>query len=73
MPREIITVNVGQCGIQLGETVWQQYCCEHDINKNGYLSNPINLHNKQSWCYPSFYSFFEEQSSNQYHARNLMI
>ena len=33
--REIITINIGKCGINLGHTLLQQYCDEHKIDKTG--------------------------------------
>ena len=35
MLREIITVSVGQAGVQLGDSSWRQYCAEHIINPDG--------------------------------------
>ena len=35
MVREVLTLNVGQCGIQLGQAVWEQYCDEHNIDITG--------------------------------------
>ena len=35
MVREIVTVCVGQAGIQLGETVWHQYCAEYSVSPDG--------------------------------------
>ena len=32
---EVLTLNVSQCGIQLGQVVWKQYCVEHKIDKQG--------------------------------------
>ncbi|KAL7579321.1 hypothetical protein ACA910_013999 [Epithemia clementina (nom. ined.)] len=32
MPREIITLQVGQCGNQIGGEFWKQLCLEHGIN-----------------------------------------
>lgn len=32
MPREIITVQVGQCGNQVGSEFWKRLCQEHGIN-----------------------------------------
>ena len=34
-PREIITLQVGQCGNQIGMEFWKQLCLEHGISKNG--------------------------------------
>ncbi|KAG2752231.1 gamma tubulin [Suillus brevipes Sb2] len=37
MPREIVTVQLGQCGNQVGAVYWQRLCAEHGINKEGIL------------------------------------
>ena len=35
MPREIIIIQVGQCGNQIGNEFWKQLCLEHGINAEG--------------------------------------
>ncbi|KIO30251.1 hypothetical protein M407DRAFT_225097 [Tulasnella calospora MUT 4182] len=37
MPREIVTVQLGQCGNQVGSVFWQRLCAEHGINNEGIL------------------------------------
>ena len=37
MPREIITLQVGQCGNQIGGEFWKQLCLEHGIRPDGTL------------------------------------
>ena len=37
MPREVITLQVGQCGNQIGTEFWKQLCAEHGISKDGIL------------------------------------
>lgn len=37
MPREIITLQVGQCGNQIGGEFWKQLCLEHGITPDGTL------------------------------------
>ena len=39
MPREIITLQVGQCGNQIGGEFWKQLCAEHGIALDGTLKN----------------------------------
>mmetsp|Transcript_33776 Transcript_33776/g.132745 ORF Transcript_33776/g.132745 Transcript_33776/m.132745 type:complete len:291 (+) Transcript_33776:232-1104(+) len=40
MPREIITLQVGQCGNQIGTEFWKQLCLEHGIDAhNGVLED----------------------------------
>eukprot|EP01084_Bolivina_argentea_P038941 71983_1 len=33
--REIISVHIGQAGIQMGSSLWEQYCKEHKIGLDG--------------------------------------
>jgi len=33
--REVLTIEVGQAGIQLGNSIWEQYCAEHAIDNAG--------------------------------------
>ncbi|KAG5222428.1 gamma-tubulin [Salix suchowensis] len=37
MPREIVSVQLGQCGNQMGAVYWQRLCAEHGISKEGIL------------------------------------
>ena len=66
MVRGLVTVNVGECGINVGHTVWQQYCAEHKIDCDGIL--PKN--NDDDGC---FRSFFDQTRAGKFIPRNLMI
>ncbi|KAI3429359.1 hypothetical protein D9Q98_005454 [Chlorella vulgaris] len=35
MPRELVTLQVGQCGNQVGAEFWRKLCSEHGINNDG--------------------------------------
>ena len=39
MPREIITIQAGQCGNNVGSQFWQQLCLEHGIGPDGNLED----------------------------------
>jgi tubulin gamma len=44
MPREIITLQVGQCGNQIGGEFWKQLCLEHGISQDGTLKElPVTV------------------------------
>ena len=43
MPREVITVQVGQCGNQIGGEFWKQLCLEHGIQPDGTLKETSEL------------------------------
>jgi len=65
MVREVLTVCVGQCGIQLGQTIWEQYCAEHGVTVKG--DNPETKDDGTFEC------FFEQTGAGQYVPRNLMV
>ena len=65
MVREVLTCSVGQCGIQLGQRVWIQYCSEHGVKPDG--SNPDKSDDGTFQC------FFEETAAGQYVPRNLSV
>lgn len=33
--REIISIHIGQAGIQVGNSCWELYCLEHGIHPDG--------------------------------------
>jgi len=68
MVREVLTLNIGQCGIQLGAAVWEQYCAEHKIDTNGKRSDDCKADDGNS-----FTCFFEETGAGQFVPRNLMV
>lgn len=35
MPSEIIAIQFGQCGNQIGDAFWRSLCTEHGISSNG--------------------------------------
>ena len=70
MVREILTINVGQCGVQLGQCVWEQYCAEHSVNNIGTKSKSKNNSHSQKCAMDVF---FEETDIGQYVPRNIMV
>jgi len=63
--REVLTVNVGQAGIQLGNAVWTQYCSEHAIKNDGTLQEATED--------KYFTTFFEETGTGQFVPRNITV
>lgn len=43
MPREMITLQIGQCGNQIGSVFWEKLCNEHGISPDG-VSNSVVKH-----------------------------
>jgi len=66
MVREIISISVGQGGIQLGNAIWEQYRMEHNISTTGVMDAETREKTDEY-----FLTFFEETSAGQYVPRNL--
>ena len=42
--REVISLHVGQAGVQMGNACWELYCLEHGIHPgNGFFSEKLKL------------------------------
>jgi tubulin alpha len=67
MVREVLTISVGQGGIQLGNAIWTQYNMEHSIRDNGERKDDANTEDLY------FYTFYEETAAGQYVPRNLSV
>jgi len=65
--REVLTISVGQAGIQLGNAVWTQYTSEHSIKPDGSLEKPDEATDKY------FTTFFEETGTGQFVPRNITV
>jgi tubulin alpha len=62
MVREILSVGVGQAGVQLGSEIWRQYNAEHGIGADGKRDGKDDK---------SFLTFYEETGAGQFVPRNL--
>jgi len=71
MVREIVTIAVGQGGIQCGNCVWNQYLGEHNISVKG-----EKLHDKNADTTEedkNFLTFFSESQTSSAVPRNLYV
>lgn len=67
MPREIVTVQFGQCGNQIGFEFWKQLCEEHGIAPDGMLLDKVEegLDRKDV--------FFYQADNDNYIPRSVMV
>eukprot|EP01084_Bolivina_argentea_P146142 255979_1 len=65
MPREVLTVSIGEGGVQLGQTIWEQYCLEHNIDNKGKKQTNNNDQ--------TFLTHFEETGTGEFVPRNLSV
>ena len=54
MKREIISIHIGQAGIQAGDACWELFCLEHGISPDGQMNGSANQND-------AFNSFFSEK------------
>ena len=66
-PREIITLQVGQCGNQIGMEFWRRLCLEHGISRDGILED-FAVHGGDRKDV-----FFYQADDSQYIPRALLI
>ncbi|OBZ89684.1 Tubulin alpha-1C chain [Choanephora cucurbitarum] len=65
--REIISVHVGQAGIQIGNACWELYCLEHGIQPDGIIPQENATDNA------SFSTFFSETGNGKYVPRTVFV
>lgn len=56
LQREVISVHVGQAGVQIGNACWELYCLEHGIQPNGIMLEDQSISAEDD----SFNTFFAE-------------
>ena len=61
--REVISIHVGQAGVQMGNSCWELYCLEHGIRMNGTMAQDTQ---SQSKIDDSFSTFFSETGTGKH-------
>ncbi|KAJ2336804.1 gamma-tubulin [Coemansia sp. RSA 2681] len=67
MPREIITIQTGQCGNQIGAEFWEQLCLEHGISNDGILEDFATSGNDRKDV------FFYQADDDHYIPRSILV
>ncbi|KAH3902676.1 gamma-tubulin SCDLUD_000259 [Saccharomycodes ludwigii] len=71
MTGEIVTLQVGQCGNQLGKQFWSQLIKEHGMNKDG--TSALNNDDKNFIRIDEPNIFFRQIESNRYTPRSILL
>ncbi|KAJ1855560.1 alpha-tubulin [Coemansia sp. RSA 1822] len=66
--REIISIHVGQAGVQIGNACWELYCLEHGINPDGFLNPDVPRGSDDS-----YETFFYEASNGKRVPRTIFV
>ncbi|POY74454.1 hypothetical protein BMF94_2452, partial [Rhodotorula taiwanensis] len=67
---EIISISVGQAGVQIGNACWELYCLEHGLGPDGRIVNEDP--DKQN-SNGGFSTFFSETGSGKYVPRSIYV
>lgn len=67
--REVISLHIGQAGVQIGNSCWELYCLEHGIQPDGLMPEE----QVQTGRDQSFSTFFNHTGSNRYVPRAVFI
>ncbi|KAH8549699.1 tubulin alpha-3 chain [Umbelopsis sp. PMI_123] len=64
--REVVSIHVGQAGVQIGNACWELYCLEHGLSPDGFLApDAMNDHSADT--------FFSETSSGKHVPRTVFV
>ena len=67
--REVISVHVGQAGVQMGNATWELFCLEHGIHPDGQMPSDESF----GVADDSFNTFFSETSSGKHVPRAIFV
>jgi len=67
--REVISIHIGQAGVQVGNACWELYCLEHGIEPDGKMPSDKTVGKEDD----AFNTFFSETTSGKHVPRAVMI
>ena len=67
--REVLSIHIGQAGVQMGNACWELYCLEHGIRPDGRLERD----NDNAGYDDSFNTFFSSTGTGKHVPRSLFI
>ena len=67
--REVISLHVGQAGVQIGNACWELYCLEHGIKPDGVKKDEEASKGTDT----SFSTFFSTTGAGKYVPRSIMV
>ncbi|KAL2923920.1 Tubulin alpha-1 chain [Bienertia sinuspersici] len=67
--REVISIHIGQAGIQVGNSCWELFCLEHGIQQDGMMPSDKTVGVEHD----SFNTFFSETSAGKHVPRAVFI
>jgi len=66
--REVISIHIGQAGVQVGNACWELFCLEHGISPDGTMASDKTDKNDDS-----FNTFFSETGAGKHVPRSVFV
>ncbi|XP_033635006.1 tubulin alpha-1C chain-like [Asterias rubens] len=67
--REIISIHIGQAGVQMGNACWELYCLEHGIQPDGQMPSDTTVGGESD----PFNTFFSETNAGKHVPRAVFV
>lgn len=67
--REIVSIHIGQAGVQIGNACWELYCLEHGITPDGLMPDDTSYGVEDQ----SYNTFFSETPSGKHVPRAIFV
>ena len=67
--REVVSIHIGQAGVQIGNACWELYCLEHGIQPDGLMPSDQTIGGGDD----SFNTFFNEAGSGKHVPRAIFL
>ena len=67
--REVISIHIGQAGVQMGNACWELYCLEHGIHPDGQMPSDETV----GYGDDSFNTFFSETGTGKHVPRAVFV
>ena len=67
--REVISIHLGQAGVQMGNAAWELYCLEHGIHPDGSMPDDDSI----GIADDSFNTFFSETAGGKHVPRCVFV
>ena len=67
--REVISIHIGQGGVQIGNACWELYCLEHGIQPDGQMPSDKTIGGGDD----AFNTFFSETGAGKHVPRCVMV
>ena len=65
--RETICINIGQAGVQIGNSMFELFCAEHNLTPDGRIQPDVERNDD------SFTTFFSESAAGKFVPRSIMV